>query len=242
MNALELSGLSMHAGLFRISDVSLAVGEGEYFVLMGRTGSGKSLLLKAVCGLARIDSGSIRIHGKEVAGLEPRFRNVGYVPQDAGLFPHLSVLRNIIFPLTVRGLSICEAQAETAEAVETLGLTPLLERAIGGLSGGERQKVSLARALACRPRLLILDEPVCSLDEPTRYEICNELRRVQKQFGVATLHVCHSRTEAGQVSDRVGVMYKGRLIETGVLDQLLNGSGHHAVQRLFNLNGKGEVV
>ena len=117
-------------------------------------------------------------------------------------------------------------------------LTPLLDRETNGLSGGERQKVALARALACRPRLLILDEPVCALDEPARYEICAELCRVQKKFNVATLHVCHSRAEAEQVSDRVGVMHGGQLIETGELETLLNESGHEAVQRLFRINGK----
>ncbi|VGO21855.1 ABC transporter ATP-binding protein [Pontiella sulfatireligans] len=237
MNALEIKDLSMRAGLFSVGKLSLTIGEGEYFTLMGHTGSGKSLLLKAVCGLARIETGRIRIHGEDVTELEPRFRGVGYVPQDGGLFPHLSVQRNIVFPLIVRGLSFDQAAAETAEVVETLGLTPLLDRAIRGLSGGERQKVALARALACRPRLLILDEPLCSLDEPARYEICTELCRVQKRFNLATLHVCHSRAEAEQVSDGVGVMHGGQLIETGVLKEILEESGHEAVQRLFNING-----
>jgi ABC-type sugar transport system ATPase subunit len=236
MNALEIKGLSMRAGLFRVGELSLTIREGEYFTLMGHTGSGKSLLLKAVCGLAKIDTGRIQIHEEDVTELEPRFRGIGYVPQDGGLFPHLTVRRNIAFPLTVRGTSLDQAAAETAEAVETLGLTPLLDRATRGLSGGERQKVALARALACRPRLLILDEPVCALDEPARYEICAELCRVQKEFNVATLHVCHSRAEAEQVSDRVGVMHGGQLIETGVLKKLLEESGHEAVQRLFKTN------
>lgn len=242
MNALEIRGLSMRAGTFHVSDISLAVGEGEYFVLMGRTGSGKSLLLKAVCGLVRVERGGIFIHGRDVTQLEPRRRGIGYVPQDGGLFPHLSVLRNIAFPLTVRGISLRTAANETAAIAETLGLGPLLERAVAGLSGGERQKVSLARALASRPRLLILDEPVCSLDEPARYEICNELRRVQREFGVATVHVCHSRAEAEQVSDRVGVMHAGRLIETGLLKTLLNESGHEAVQHLFEQRQKKELA
>ncbi|MFC1764657.1 ABC transporter ATP-binding protein [Planctomycetota bacterium] len=238
MNALDIKGLSMRAGSFRIGELSLTIRAGEYFTLMGHTGSGKSLLLKAVCGLAQIEAGSICICGEDVTVLEPRFRRIGYVPQDGGLFPHLSVLRNIVFPLTIHGTPLDKAAAETAKTVETLGLTPLLGRATGGLSGGERQKVSLARALACRPQLLILDEPVCSLDEPARYEICAELCRVQKKFNVATLHVCHNRAEAEQVSDRVGVMHGGQLVEVGVLKDLLTVSGREAVQRLFKSNQK----
>jgi ABC-type sugar transport system ATPase subunit len=241
MNALEIKNLTMQVGAFRVGELSLTIRAGEYFTLMGHTGSGKSLLLKAICGLAQIETGSIHLCGKEVTTLEPRFRGIGYVPQDGGLFPHLSVRRNIAFPLTVRGTPLAQAEAETVEAVETLGLTPLLDRAISGLSGGERQKVALARALACRPRLLILDEPVCALDEPARYEICEELCRVQKKFNVATLHVCHSRAEAEQVSDRVGVMHGGQLVEVGVLSTLLNESGHAAVQRLFKTNRKGDA-
>lgn len=241
MNELEICNVSMRAGTFRVKRVSLTISAGEYFVLMGRTGSGKSLLLKAVCGLARIEQGSIALHGEEVTTLEPRFRRIGYVPQNGGLFPHLNVLRNIAFPLTLRGISLDQAASEMTGTLETLGLMPLLERSPRGLSGGERQKVALARALACHPRLLILDEPVCALDEPARYEICNELRRVQKKVGIATLHVCHSRSEAEQVSDRVGVMHAGELIETGALDQLMNGTGHEAVKRLFKRNGKGEL-
>lgn len=237
MNALEVQGISMQVGGFSVGELSLSIPEGEYFTLMGHTGSGKSLFLKAICGLARVETGRILIHDEDVTLLEPRFRGIGYVPQDGGLFPHLNVLRNIIFPLTVRGTSVRDAIQETEETVETLGLNDLLDRATNGLSGGERQKVALARALACRPRLLLLDEPVCSLDEPARFEICGELCRVQKKFNVATLHVCHSRAEAEQVSDRVGVMHGGQLIEVGVLDQLLNESGHEAVQRLFKMHG-----
>ena len=173
MNALDVQGLSMQVGNFRIGELSLSIPEGEYFTLMGHTGSGKSLFLKAICGLARIETGRILIHDEDVTLLEPRFRGVGYVPQDGGLFPHLNVLRNIIFPLTVRGVSVKQAVQETAETIDTLGLSELLDRATNGLSGGERQKVALARALACRPRLLILDEPVCSLDEPAQTTGCH---------------------------------------------------------------------
>jgi ABC-type Fe3+/spermidine/putrescine transport system ATPase subunit len=212
MNALEVVDLTLHAGSFAVQNVSLTVGEGEYFVLMGMTGSGKSLLLKAVCGLAQVSGGRVRLHNRDVTTLEARLRKIGYVPQDGGLFPHLDVLRNVIFPLTVAGVKRAAAR------------------------GGERQKVALARALARQPELLVLDEPVCALDEPTRRDTCRELRRVQKEFGVATVHVCHSRDEAALVSDRVGVMCEGRLLDVGTLEDLATGSDHVAVQRLLNWN------
>lgn len=238
MNALQIHDLSMHAGTFQVANISLTIPGGEYFTLMGRTGSGKSLLLKAICGLAQIEHGRIEICGQNVTALEPRFRNIGYVPQNGGLFPHLNVGQNILFPLCVRGVKKNDAQALIQSLIDMLGLAPLLHRAIAGLSGGERQKVALARALACQPQLLILDEPVCALDEPARYEICDELRRVQRELKVATLHICHSRAEAEQVSDRVGVMHDGRLIETGPLQKLLTESGHDAVHRLFHIQPK----
>jgi molybdate/tungstate transport system ATP-binding protein len=236
MNALEVVDLTLRAGSFAVQEVSFTVGEGEYFVLMGMTGSGKSLLLKAVCGLARIARGRVTLHRRDVTALEARFRNIGYVPQDGGLFPHLNVLRNILFPLTVAGLKPAPARAAVEGIVACLGLERLLARSVAYLSGGERQKVALARALARQPELLVLDEPVCALDEPTRRDTCRELRRVQKEFGVATVHVCHSRDEAALVSDRVGVMCEGRLLETGTLEELTAHSDHGAVQRLLNWN------
>jgi ABC-type sugar transport system ATPase subunit len=236
MNALEVVDLTLHAGSFAVQDISLTVGEGEYFVLMGMTGCGKSLLLKAVCGLARIARGQVRLHNRDITGLEARFRNIGYVPQDGGLFPHLDVLHNIIFPLTVAGANGAAARSAVEGIVACLGLEKLLARSVAYLSGGERQKVALARALARKPELLVLDEPVCALDEPTRRDTCRELRRVQKEFGVATVHVCHSRDEAALVSDRVGVMCEGRLLDIGTLEELTTRSDHEAVQRLLNWN------
>jgi ABC-type sugar transport system ATPase subunit len=234
MRALELVDLTLRAGSFAVQSVSLTVGAGEYFVLMGMTGSGKSLLLKAICGLARVRAGRVRLYGRDITELEPRFRHIGYVPQDGGLFPHLDVLSNILFPLTVAGMKPAAARAAVAPMVASLGLDELRARCVAYLSGGERQKVALARALARRPELLVLDEPVCALDEPTRRDTCRVLRRVQKEFGVATVHVCHSRDEAALVSDRVGVMSAGRLLGVGTLEDLAARSNHEAVQRLLH--------
>ena len=232
---LRLDGVTIQAGAFRVVDVALHVPEGEYFVLMGPTGSGKSLLVKAVCGLLRPRRGAVWIDGTNVTRLEPRRRRVGYVSQDCDLFPHLRVARNITFGLCRRGRSHRAALRAVGPLVDMLGLGPLLNRRTPNLSGGERQKVALARALATRPKVLLLDEPVSALDEPTRREICRELRRVQRQFGVSTLHVCHSLEETALVADRVGILIEGRLAQTGTLPDLTARPANDAVARLLNV-------
>jgi molybdate/tungstate transport system ATP-binding protein len=231
---LRLRDVTLRAGRFRLYPVNLDVAPGEYFVLMGPTGSGKSLLAAAVCGLTRIESGSVFIDGRDVTLAEPRFRRVGYVPQAAGLFPHLSVARNVTFGLEVRGTGRGEAERKVGPIVEMLGLGGLMDRSTVNLSGGESQKVALARALACDPKLLMLDEPVSALDEPTRRELCPLLRRVQRQFGVATIHVCHSREEAAALADRVGVLSAGRLVQTGPLAELAADPADETVRRLLS--------
>jgi len=231
---LRVENLCLRAGDFQLKEISLRMEPGEYFVLMGPTGSGKSLFIKCLCGLIRPTAGRIFIGREEMTARQPRFRRIGYVPQDCGLFPHMSVGGNITFSLRVRGMRRSKALKRIAPLVETLSLGPLLGRSPVNLSGGERQKVAVARALAGEPKLLILDEPVSALDEPTRREVCRELRRVQRQMGILTIHVCHSVVEARQVSDRAGVIVQGRLAGTGTLAELASHPADEAVKRLLN--------
>jgi len=238
MNALEIHGLSLTAGTFRLGPLDLALANGEYLVLMGATGSGKSLLVKAICGLLAPGAGRLWVGGQDVTGLPPRARRIGYVPQTSALFPHLSVLRNLTFPGEVAGRTLLQAREDVAALIEMLGLAPLLERAPATLSGGERQKVALGRALAARPALLVLDEPVSALDEPSRREICLALGDVHRELGIATIHVCHSLAEAKSVSSQVGIMDQGRLLCLGPLAELIaNPPANPAVRALLNLDG-----
>jgi ABC-type sugar transport system ATPase subunit len=232
---IRISGLTFRAGDFSVRDVTLDVATGEYFVILGPNGSGKTLLIHCLCGLQRADSGRIVIGDRDVTDAEPRRRRVGYVPQDYGLFPHLDVARNVTFALRAAGLSLADALREVGPLVETLHLGKLMGHAPPTLSGGERQKVALARAMALRPQLLLLDEPVSALDGPTRAEVLQQLRQVQRQFAVTTIHVCHSIDEAEAVADRAGVMIDGRLVQTGRLEELIENPAGPEVARLLQV-------
>ena len=206
MTGLHIDNLNLRVGSFELKDFSLAIDGHRYLVLMGRNGTGKSLLLKSICGVIEIDSGSIVLNGDDITFLEPRFRNVGYVPQDTSLFPHLDVRNNIMFSVKTNGADKQASLVRVNQVIESLCIGPLLERSVVNLSGGERQRVALARALVRGPQLLLLDEPVSAMDEEARHETCLMLKRVQKEFDITTIHVCHNRVEAEQVSDEICFM------------------------------------
>jgi len=213
--------LSFRIGDFQLRSFSLEVARGAYFVLLGPPGSGKTIFLECLCGLRRIGSGRVFIDGRDVTGLEPRARGIGYVPQDYALFPHLSVERNIAFGLRARRHSFDEIGARVTQTAEMLGISRLLKRNVTGLSGGEKQRTALARALIMEPKVLLLDEPVCALDESTRQSVCALLHRVQHKLGLTVIHVSHNLEEAFSVADRAAILNEGALQQVGSLDELL---------------------
>jgi ABC-type sugar transport system ATPase subunit len=217
---IRAENIRFRIGDFRLNDVSLEVGQGEYFVLLGPPGSGKSLFLETVCGLRRTESGRIFINNLDVTGLEPRLRRIGYVPQDYALFPHRSVKGNIRFGLEAEGLDAAAIERRIGNIAELLKISHLLHRGTDGLSGGERQQAALGRALVIRPAVLLLDEPVSALDESTRESVCGELKRIQRGIGITTIHVCHQLQEAFSVADRAGILRDGEFQQIGTLDDL----------------------
>ncbi|HPN84943.1 MAG TPA: ATP-binding cassette domain-containing protein [Victivallales bacterium] len=217
---MTLDKICINVGNFAVRDLSLEISEGEYFVLLGPNGSGKTLLVNAICGLIRLSSGRIILHGEDMTNTEPRFRNIGYMPQDCGLFPHLTVEENIIFTPNAKGVGKIKALKESREIVHSMGLENLAKRYPYNLSGGEKQKVAIARALAGRPKMLILDEPLSALDPAAHAEILEKLLRINSEFKVTTFHICHNRNEASQLADRVAQMTDGKLVAAGQIEDL----------------------
>lgn len=215
---IELDNVSIRSGPFALSGVCLSVPAGTYGVLMGSTGQGKTTILEAICGLRTVTSGRVLLGGIEMTRWRPGDRGVGYVPQDLALFPQMNVREHLEFALRVRSCARGLINDRVAELAHVLGIEPLLARRVRRLSGGEAQRVALGRALAFRPRTLLLDEPLNALDEATRDRLCVLLRSIQKSEGLATLHVTHSRSEARQVADRLFLLDAGRLFERPIAD------------------------
>lgn len=205
---IEVIDLTVRQGAFALDRVSFTVPAGEYAVLMGKSGSGKTTTLEALAGLRPLASGTIRLAGRDVTRFHPAERSVGYVPQDGVLFDTMTVRDNLGFALAIRGEDPARRVGELAEQLE---LTHLLDRRPQSLSGGERQRVALGRALAFRPPVLLLDEPLGALDDETRDHLIGHLLRLKDRREATVLHVTHNRSEAGRLADRVFRLNEGRM-------------------------------
>jgi len=201
--------VTLRAGAFSLQGVSFEIPDGGYGVLMGKTGSGKTTMLEAICGLRRVEQGRILLAGKDVTELRPADRGIGYVPQDRALFQTMTVRQNLSFAPSIRGWSAADVDARVRELSELLRIAPLLDRLPAGLSGGEAQRVALGRALAAKPRILLLDEPLNALDDETWEGMIGLLGQVRRATGVTTLHVTHRREEARRLADKVFVLADG---------------------------------
>jgi ABC-type sugar transport system ATPase subunit len=208
---IAVRNLSIAQGAFAIRDVSFVIPTGMYGVLMGRTGTGKTTILEAICGLRRPAAGTVVLMDRDVTRLRPAERGVGYVPQDRALFGTMTVRQHLAFALAVRGWSSRDSEQRVAELARLLGISHLLERYPAGLSGGEAQRVALGRALSMRPGVLLLDEPLSALDEETREEMFALLRAIRDQTAVTVLHITHNREEARRLADRVLLLQDGKV-------------------------------
>ncbi len=198
-----------------VDHVSLAVEPGEFLALLGPSGSGKTTILMAIAGFEYPDEGRIFVGGEDVTWMPPNRRNLGMVFQKYTLFPHMSVLENIAFPLKMRGVGRAEREDRARQALATVRLDGFGERKPSQLSGGQQQRVAIARAIVYKPRVLLMDEPLSALDKNLREEMQIETKHLQREIGVTVVFVTHDQTEALTMADRVAVLDHGRLQQIG---------------------------
>lgn len=228
--ALEFRDLTLRRGNFLLKDISFSVGEGEIFAILGKTGSGKSLLLECAAGACVPDQGDVLIGGIPASQLPIEKRGIGLVYQDHALFSHMSVAGNIGYGLRVRGVPQEKISRRVKELAEMMGISPLLDRSPATLSGGEKQRTALARALAVDPKLLLMDEPFSALDPGTRASLCKETSQLPARFGCSILLVTHDFHEAQLLAQRIGIMADGKLLSVRSAERLYvpDGTGADA--------------
>ncbi|KAA0020392.1 ABC transporter ATP-binding protein [Salinicola corii] len=221
MASVTVSHVSKSFGDFQaLSDVSIEFADGGFYALLGPSGSGKTTLLRQIAGFSFPDSGEIRIGGEAVESVPVEKRNIGMMFQNYALFPNMSVFDNVAFGLMVRDTPRSEIKARVGEALELVRLSGYDERKPHQLSGGQRQRVALARAIVFRPQVLLLDEPLSALDKALRLGMQVELKRIQREVGITTIFVTHDQEEALTLSDKVGVLKDGKLLQEGTPREL----------------------
>jgi molybdopterin-binding protein len=241
---IRVKNLCVALGDFQLQDINLTVDEGEYFIVLGPTGAGKTVLLESIAGLYPVKSGQIWLRGKEVTSLEPEKRNISIVYQDHALFPHLSAAENILFGLKIHRRPKQELNKVLGWLSDLLGIAHLMDRSPDTLSGGEQQKVALARALSTKPEVLLLDEPLSALDPETREGVQKELRQLHNQLKVTTIHVTHDFEEAIALGDHIAVLGEGCIKQVGTPEQIFHQPNSEFVARFAMARNifTGEVV
>ena len=217
---IRIENVSKKWDNFMLSNISLEVRKGEYFVVLGPTGAGKTLLLELIAGFHYPDEGRIYIDGRDVTSLPSAERNIGFVYQEYMLFPHMNVKENIAYGLKMREMKQTEIEKKIEEMAESYRIKHLLHRYPESLSGGEKQRVAIARAMAVEPKILLLDEPLSALDPEMRTEIRREIKDMHEKSGVTVVHVTHSREDAMLLADRIAIMNKGKILQIGKPEEI----------------------
>ena len=232
MAVLEVSGLSKSFdAVMAVDQVSFAADQGELIGLLGPSGCGKTTLLRLLAGLEDPDTGTVIFDGRPLDGLAPQQRGFGLMFQDLALFPHMDVFGNVSFGLRMQGLPATKVQARVDELLDLVEMSEYSNRKVHELSGGERQRVALARSLAPAPKLLMLDEPLGSLDRALRDNLQGQVRRILKEVGVTSIYVTHDRDEAFAMADRLVFMNRGTIVQSGTPEEVVAAPADEFVAR-----------
>lgn len=216
---LRLEGVSKSWEDFHLKDIDLEVGDGEYFVLLGPTGAGKTLLLETIMGYHKLDSGIIKIDGRNLSEIPPTDRNIGYVPQTPSLSMEMTVRENMEYSLERR--NIAERWSQAVDGIlKVMGLKNIEDRKALYLSGGERRKLALARVLITQPDAILLDEPLSSIDAGKKMQLQDDLKMIHNYLDITAIHVTHDKQEAYSLGERMGIMINGTLLQTGNPNQI----------------------
>ena len=234
---LEVRGIAKRFGsVVAIERVDIDVQRGEFVAIMGPSGCGKTTLLRIIAGLERADAGTLLLRGDDISDVPVHKRSTRLIWQDYSLFPFLNVRKNIEFGLTLKRHDKREVRRKVEAVAEQVHLTPLLARRIGQLSGGEKQRVAIARALVTEPEILLLDEPLSSLDAHLRIKVQSELTVLQRELGISFIYVTHNQSEAFAMADRVVVMNKGVVEQIGRPAEIYNRPATHFVAEFVGAN------
>lgn len=213
---IELEGIGKKYGdRYAIRGISLSVAQGEFLSIVGPSGCGKTTILRLVAGFIRPDEGIVRIGGTDMDGVPPNRRRVGIVFQNYALFPNMTLAENVAFGMKAQKRPEADIRRRVSELLEMVGMSDRADALPRQLSGGQQQRIALARALAIEPRVLLLDEPLSALDAKVRNALRFEIKRIQRESGITMLYVTHDQEEALSISDRVGLMNRGRLEQVG---------------------------
>jgi ABC-type Fe3+/spermidine/putrescine transport system ATPase subunit len=227
---IQIENLTCTLGDFSLS-VDITVNKAEYFVVLGPNGAGKTVLLETIAGFNRVNRGKIKFSGREIHHLPPEKRGISIVYQDDSLFPHLSVMDNVVYGLKARKMNPVEINSSLERVTEITGIGDLISRQPTTLSGGEKRKVALARALSIKPDVLLLDEPLNALDTETREKMIIELMNINKLLNLTTIHVCHDFAEAFSLGNRIAVMHEGSICQVGTPEQIFRNPNSEFVAR-----------
>ncbi len=231
---IKIKNLSCRRGDFKLENINFRVKNNEYFIILGPNGAGKSTLLKSLLGFYTPADGKVIFNDRPITELPPEERNIGYIPQDLALFPHLTVRANIVFGMENSNMNRKKIEEACRVISRKLKISDLLNRYPSGLSGGEKQKVALARALSNEPRALFLDEPFASIDRATRQKLWSNLRQVLEEFQIPVIHITHDLEEAYALGDNYGILLDGQLKQKGSREEIFSRPATPAIARFLS--------